>query len=63
MNTNELFDKVKELISGGDLDKAKAFLEENKDNLGEYFEQAKSLLDGANGVDGILDKVKGLFGK
>ncbi|MGT2867166.1 hypothetical protein [Streptococcus fryi] len=63
MNPNELLDKAKELIAKGDLNEAKKFIEDNKDNLGEYVEKAKGLLDSAGGVDKVLDKVKGLFGK
>lgn len=63
MNPNELLDKAKELIAKGDLNEAKKFIEDNKDNLGEYVEKAKGLLDNAGGVDKVLDKVKGLFGK
>ncbi|MFM0817142.1 hypothetical protein [Streptococcus suis] len=42
-------------------DGAKQFIEENKDQFGEYLEQAKGLLSGSEGVNGLLDKVKGLF--
>lgn len=59
----ELFEQLQTIIKDGDFDKAKTLLEENKDSLGEYFEQAKSLLAGGQGLDGVLDKVKGLFGK
>ncbi|MGU8032369.1 hypothetical protein ACS6YR_04815 [Streptococcus suis] len=34
---------------------------ENKDQFGEYLEQAKGLLSGSEGVNGLLDKVKDLF--
>lgn len=57
MNTSELFDKVKDLVSGGNLDDAKSFIEDHKDELGDYLEQAKGLLDGGN----LLDKAKDLF--
>lgn len=59
----ELFEQLQTIIKDGDFDKAKTLFEENKDSLGEYFEQAKSLLSGGQGLDGVLDKVKGLFGK
>lgn len=62
MNPNELFDQVKELIEKKDFSAAKKFIDENKDQFGDYLEQAKALLDGAGGLDGVLDKVKGLFG-
>ncbi|HJE15940.1 MAG TPA: hypothetical protein K8W17_07670 [Lapidilactobacillus dextrinicus] len=57
MNASELFDKVKDLVSGGNLDDAKSFIEDHKDELGDYLEQAKGLLDGGN----LLDKAKDLF--
>lgn len=63
MNQNELLEKAKDLIKKGNLDEAKKFIEDNKENLGEYVEKAKGLLDKAGGVDKVLDKVKGLFGK
>lgn len=61
MNPVDLFNKVKELIENKDFDGAKQFIEENKDQFGEYVEQAKGLLSGSEGVSGLLDKVKGLF--
>ncbi|KRM78673.1 hypothetical protein FC84_GL000408 [Lapidilactobacillus dextrinicus DSM 20335] len=57
MNASELFDKVKGLVSGGNLDDAKSFIEDHKDELGDYLEQAKGLLDGGD----LLDKAKDLF--
>lgn len=59
----DLLNEVKDMIANKDFSAAQDFINENKDQLGEYFEQAKGLLDGAQGADGILDKVKGLFGK
>lgn len=61
MNPVELFNKVKELIENKDFDGAKQFIEDNKDQLGDYLEQAKKLLVGSEGANGLLDKVKGLF--
>ena len=43
------------------LKQLKKFVEENKDDLGEYFNQAKSLVSGNEMVSGALDKIKGLF--
>lgn len=63
MNPQELFETVKEMIAKKDFSAAKDFIDENKDDLGKYFDQAKALLDGGQGLDGVLDKVKGLFGK
>ena len=61
MNPVDLFNKVKEMIDGKDFDKAKAFIEDHKDDLGDYLEQAKKLVAGNQMVDGALDKIKGLF--
>ncbi|MGF0070326.1 hypothetical protein [Streptococcus orisratti] len=62
MNPNELFEQIKELIAQKDFKAAQNFLDKNKDQLGEYLDQAKALLDGAGGIDGVMNKVKGLFG-
>lgn len=61
MNPNELLNQVKELIEKKDFSAAQKFINDNKDQLGDYFEQAKKLVEGAGGVDGVLDKVKGFF--
>ena len=61
MNPTELFNQVKEMIEKKDFSAAQKVIEDNKDQLGEYFDQAKGLLDGAGGLDGVINKVKGLF--
>lgn len=61
MNPMDLFNKVKELIETKDFDAANSFIEENKDQLGDYFSQAQDLISGSEGLDGLVDKVKGLF--
>lgn len=38
MNPLELFNQVKEMIEKKDFEAAKTFVEDNKDNLGEYFD-------------------------
>ena len=43
MNPVDLFNQVKEMIEKKDFDGAKKFIEENKDKLGEYLDQAKKL--------------------
>ncbi|MCL4922755.1 hypothetical protein ACTGJ2_07075 [Streptococcus suis] len=43
MNPVDLFNEVKDLIANKDFDGAKQFIEENKDQFGEYLEQAKGL--------------------
>lgn len=44
-----------------DFSAAKTFVEENKDQLGDYLSQAQALVSGSEGLDGLVDKVKGLF--
>ena len=61
MNPLDLFNKVKEMIEKKDFDAAKKFVDDNKDNLGDYLEQAKGLVSGNEMVSGALDKIKGLF--
>ena len=61
MNPLDLFNRVKEMIEKKDFDAAKKFVDDNKDNLGDYLEQAKGLVSGNEMVSGALDKIKGLF--
>ena len=61
MNPLDLFNQVKELIEKKDLAASKTFVEENKDQLGEYLNQAQALVSGSEGLDGLVNKVKGLF--
>ena len=61
MNPLGLFNQVKEMIEKKDFDAAKKFVDDNKDNLGDYLEQAKGLVSGNEMVSGALDKIKGLF--
>lgn len=61
MNPMDLFNQVKEMIEKKDFDAAKKFVEDNKDNLGDYLEQAKGLVSGNEMISGALDKLKGLF--
>ena len=61
MNPLDLFNQVKELIEKKDLPAAKTFIEENKDQLGEYLNQAQALVSGSEGLDGLVNKVKGHF--
>lgn len=63
MNPQDLFNQVKDMIEKKDFSAATDFINEHKDDLGNYFEQAKQLLSGAEGANGLLDKVKGIFGK
>ena len=61
MNPLHLFNQVKELIDKKELAVAKTFVEENKDQLGEYLNQAQALVSGSEGIGNLVDKVKGLF--
>lgn len=61
MNPLDLFNQVKELIENKDFSAAKTFVEENKDQLGEYLSQAQSLISGSEGIGNLVDKIKGLF--
>ena len=61
MNPLGLFNQVKEMIEKKDFEAAKTFVEDNKDNLGEYFDQAKALVSDNEMISGALDKIKGLF--
>ena len=61
MNPLDLFNQVKEMIEKKAFDAAKKFVDDNKDNLGDYLEQAKGLVSGNEMVSGALDKIKGLF--
>ena len=61
MNPLDLFNQVKEMIEKNDFDAAKKIVDDNKDNLGDYLEQAKGLVSGNEMVSGALDKIKGLF--
>ncbi|MGT2930536.1 hypothetical protein ACVR1G_09990 [Streptococcus dentasini] len=63
MNPTELFNQVKDLIAQKDFSAAQQFIDDHKNDLGEYFEQAQGLLSNVQGADGILDKLKGFFGK
>lgn len=61
MNPLDLFNQVKEMIEKKDFDATKKFVDDNKDNLGDYLEQAKGIVSGNEMVSGALDKIKGLF--
>lgn len=62
MDAKKIFKQIQQLVKDGNLDKAKTFLEENKDSLGKYYDQAKKLIAGNQGVNSLMDKVKKLFG-
>ncbi|MBU5363364.1 MAG: hypothetical protein ACLTXM_08465 [Enterococcus sp.] len=60
MNKDELIKKAKELLNEGNIDKAKAFVEDHKDELGDYYEKAKVLLKSEK-LDGLMDRFKKFF--
>ncbi len=82
MNKEELIQKVKDLIGEGNVEAAQKFVEEHKDDLGDFADKAKDMItnfnpdefsekakhafsdakDAAN-ADGLVDKIKDLFGK
>lgn len=63
MKPQELFTQVKNLIEKKDFQAAQQFIMANKDELGDYFEQAKQLLGHAKSSNQLFDSVKGFFGK
>lgn len=62
MNPDEIVQKVKELIGEGNFEKAKQFLEEHKDDIGEQYEKIKGMIPDVD-AGGLADKVKGFFKK
>ncbi|MDY4760635.1 hypothetical protein [Streptococcus thoraltensis] len=63
MKPQELFDQVKEMIAKKDFSEAKNFIENHKEDLGQYFDKAKALVENSDAVSGVVDKVKNIFGK
>ena len=61
MNPVDLFNQVKELIETKDFEAAKTFVAENQEQLGEYLSQAQQLISGSEGLDSLVDKIKGFF--
>ena len=59
MNPMELFNHVKEMIEKNDLEAAKKFVEENTVDLGDYFNQAISVVSDNEIVSRALNKIKG----
>jgi len=55
----QLPEKVNKLLK--DFSEAKTIVEENKHQLGDFLSQAQTLVSGSEGLDGLVDKVKGLF--
>ena len=61
MTPFDLFNQVKELIETKDFEAAKTFVAENQEQLGKYFSQAQQLISGLEGLDGLVEKIKGFF--
>lgn len=61
MNKDDIMEKIKDIIGEGNIEKAKDFIEDHKEDLGEYYEKAKELVK--NNAEGVIDKVKDIFGK
>ena len=61
MTPLDLFNQLKELIKTKDFETAKTFVAENQEQLGEYFSQARQLISGSVGLDGLVGKIKGFF--
>lgn len=61
MNKDDIMEKIKDMIGEGNIEKAKDFIEDHKEDLGEYYEKAKELVK--SNAEGVIDKVKDIFGK
>lgn len=61
MSKNEWVDKVKELVGNGNVEEAKKFIEDHKDELGDKVSEFSHLL--GDNATGVVDKVKGFFKK
>lgn len=59
MNINEIMDTVKGSVGEGKLEEAQTFIKDHKDDLGDYYDKAKDLIDGNS--SSLLDKAKDLF--
>lgn len=60
MEREELIKKVKELLNEGNLEKAKTFIEDHKEELGDYYDKAKNLLR-SDKMDDLLGQFKKFF--
>ena len=61
MNIDEIVKKAKDLISEQNLTEAKKFIEEHKNELGEYYDKLIQMV--SSNADGVIDKVKDIFSK
>lgn len=60
MTKEELIKKAKELLNEGNIEKAKTFIDEHKDELGDYYEKAKNLVTSEK-IDGLKERLKKFF--
>ncbi|MBM7712702.1 hypothetical protein [Enterococcus xiangfangensis] len=60
MEREELIKKVKELLNEDNLEKAKTFIEDHKEELGDYYDKAKNLLR-SDKMDDLLGQFKKFF--
>lgn len=60
MDREELIKKIKELLNEGNLEKAKTFIEDHKEELGDYYDKAKNLLK-SDKLDDLLGQFKKFF--
>ncbi|MGG5371205.1 hypothetical protein [Enterococcus sp. AZ196] len=60
MTKEDLIKKAKELLNEGNIDKAKEFIEDHKEDLGDYYDKAKGLLKSEK-IDGLIDHLKKFF--
>lgn len=62
MNPLDIFNQVKGFIERKDLEGAQKFIEEHKDELGEYLTQAQNLVKGNETISNALGGLKNLLG-
>ena len=63
MKPEELLKQVKEFINNQDFSAAKNFIEEHKNDFGEHFNKAKSMIENNEDINNTIDKVKDFFNK
>ena len=60
---NEVYGFVSEFINNQDFSAAKNFIEEHKNDFGEHFNKAKSMIENNEDINNTIDKVKDFFNK
>lgn len=62
MNKDEIMKKISDLIGEGNFEKAQEFIEEHKEDLGEYADKAKAFLKEHGGnLDDLMEKAQGFL--